>query len=403
MRTFIIILCILAVATGAVVVYLLATTPKEARPLRFPLTAGQTQLLGHVPADAEAYALVPSPVVLMGKLVANPITRDPVTKWTDEHALPPASMLGRADAVVWKSGKVTSYAVRFDPVRAVIVRLWTMFSHVDARWAGRTLIINGGAPAATATPVELSAAAGLPEGDAFVVQRREARGAFPPIGRPALTSVRINAKDIDITSRAATSEPAAPVRPAVLLPASAMLSVAFTEPPQVLGDIDRLLAADIDALVGNGGTLALYRIDTGTLLPRPFMAIAVPANEATRATVARYEDAIRMVGQQVEQNGELVVAFDRNTAGIYIKDARTPMPWPTSDSRWALRLDPGRLIPVLRKVGDNPALRFATPRIHRGARDLRRWMGSLEHAASVEAASSVTGGHEELRVRVVSK
>jgi hypothetical protein len=403
MRTFIIILCIVAVAVGAIVVYLVATTPKDAQPLRFPLTPAQTALLAHVPADAEVYALVPSPVVLIGKLLANPVTRDAVTKWTEEHPLPPASMLGRADAVVWKTEKLTSYAVRFDPVRAVIVRLWTMFTHVEGRWAGRTLILNGGEPAAPATPVELRAAVGLPEGDMFIVQRKESRGAFPPIGRPALTSVRVSAKDIDITSRAQTNDSPAPVRPAVMLPSSAMLSVAFGEPPKVLDDLDRLLGTDIDALVGGGGKIAVYRFDTGTLLPRPFMAIVVPANDATRATAARYDDAIAAIGQKVEHNGELVVAFDRSTAGAYIKDGRAPMPWPAGASRWAVRLDPVRLIPVLRKIGDNPALRFATPRIHRGARDLRRWIAPLEHASSVEAASSLTGGHEELRVRVVSK
>jgi hypothetical protein len=402
MKPLVIILCVLVLITGAVAIYLVATTPDTAPPLRFPLTPGQSALLAHVPATAEAYAYVPAPVVLMAKLVANPVTRDPVTQWTDQHALPPSSMLGSADAVVWKSGKVTSYAVRFDPVRAVIVRVWTMFSGIDAQWAGRTLIVNGGAgSSAAASPAELDGNVGLPEGDAFVVQRKESRGAFPPIGRPALTSIRVSAKEIDITSRAATTEIAAPAAPPASLPRSAMLSVAFTDPPRLLGDIDRLVAADIDALVGAGGTLALYRVDTGTLLPRPFLAIIVPATDESRATLARYDNVFQTLGQQVEQNGELVVSFDRNTARTYIEDARAPLPWP--GSRWSLRLDPPRLLPVLRKVGDNPALRFATPRIHRGARDLRRWMGILEQASSVEAASSVAGGYEELRVRVASK
>lgn len=402
MRTFLRVLCLLAVVAGAIAVFLVATTPDSAPPLRFPLTGAQTGLLAHVPADAEAYGLIPAPVVLMGKLVANPVTRDPVTSWTEQHALPPSSMLGRADAVVWKSGKVTSYAVRFDPVRAVIVRLWTMFSSVDARWVGRTLIVNGGEGAPAGAPAELAHTKGLPEGDALVVQRKESRGAFPPIGRPAMTSIRVTAKAIDLISRAATSEAGAiKPPPPSSLPRSAMLSVAFTEPPRLLGDIDRLLAADIDALVGGGGTVALYGVDTGTFLPRPFMAIIVPANSETRSTLTRHENVIGLMGQKVEQNGELVVSFDRDTAGSYLKDGRAPLPWP--GSRWSLRLDPQRLIPVLRKVGDNPALRFATPRIHRGARDLRRWMGALEGAASVEAASSVTGSYEELRVRISSK
>jgi hypothetical protein len=403
MRTFIIILCILAVAVGAVVVYLVVTTPKEAAALHFPLTDAQAGLLVHVPADAEAYALVPAPAVLMAKLTANPITLDTVTRWTREQAMPPASMLGRAEVVIWKSGKLTSYAVRLDPLRAILVRVWTMFSDVDAQWDGYTLIVNGGEHVRSAVPAEVSLAGHLPPGDAFVVQRREFRGAFPPIGRPALTSVSVSERQIEITSRAVKGGVQNEVRPAVsaTLPRSALLAIAFTDPPRALGDLDRLLAADIDALVGNGGTLALYRVDTGTLLPRPFMAIAVPANEQSRLTLARYDDLLDVVGRKAEQDGELVISFDRDTAGQYLKDARAPLPWPAN--RWSLRLDPPRLIPVLRKVGDNPALRFATPRIHRGARDLRRWMGALEQAASVEAASSVSGDQEELRVRITAK
>ncbi|MEO8378758.1 MAG: hypothetical protein ABI779_03755 [Acidobacteriota bacterium] len=403
MRTFLTILCILVVAIGALAVYLVVTTPKEAAPLRFPLTDSQAALLAHVPSDAEAYALIPTPAVLLTKLAANPITRETVTRWTGEQALPPASTLGRAEAVVWKRGKITSYAVRLDPVRFLIVRGWTWFSDVDSQWMGRTLIINGGEHVPSAPPVEIGLAALLPPGDAVVVQRQESKGAFPPIGRPALSSVSVSERQIEITSRAAVGKTPEATRPDVraTLPRSALLAVAFSEPPRVLGDLDRLVAADIEALVGGGGTLALYRVDTGTLLPRPFMAIGVPANEQTRATVARYDNLLDLMGQKAEQGGELVISFDRSTASEYLKDARAPLPWPAN--RWALRLDPPRLIPILRKVGDNPALRFATPRIHRGARDLRRWMGALEQASSVEAASSIHGDQEELRLRISAK
>lgn len=402
MRTFIIILCVVAAIVAGTVFYLVATTPSSAPPLRLPLTASQQQLLARVPANAESYALIPVPAVLMRKLEANPITREAVARWTDEHALPPAILLGNADAVLWKSDKATSYAVRFDPVRAFVVHLWTVFRHADAQWDGRTLIIDPNeSTAPLSPPPELHPAIGLPEGDAFIVQRKDARGAFPPIGRPAMSSVRITATEIELTSRAVSQEiePHPMAQPA--LPRTAMLAVAFTNPPRALGDVSRLIAADIDALVGDGATVALYDVDTGTLLPRPFAAIAVPADDDGRAALEDYSRVLDAVGTRVEQNGELIISFDRNTAPRYAHDERAPLPWPSN--RWALRIDPPRLIPVLRKVGDNPALRFATPRIHRGARDLRRWMGALERARVVEAADSVTGGFEELRVRIASK
>ncbi|MGZ8709381.1 MAG: hypothetical protein ACXW28_04065, partial [Thermoanaerobaculia bacterium] len=290
---------------------------------------------------------------------------------------------------------------RFDAVRAFIVRIWTMFSSAESRWDGRTLLIGEQRDAAFSPPAEILMAEGLPPGDLFVVQRKDSRGAFPPIPRPAITSVSVSENQIDIVSRAPARENTA--APAVVhsLSTSAMMAVAFTEPPRVIGDVDRLIPADIDDLVGDGATIALYGVDTGTLLPRPHMAVIVPADEQHRATLAKYERVIGMVGETAEQNGELVVAFDRRSVAQYSSDPRTPMPWPAN--RWSLRLDPRTLIPVLRKVGDNPALRFATPRLYRGARDLRRWMGGLEQARAVEASASVGGGFEELRVRVASK
>lgn len=402
MRTFIIILCIVLAAVAAVAIYLAVTTPKDAPLLRAPLTASQQELVAHVPADAEAYALISAPAVLLGKLETNPVTRDAVVQWTSEHELPPKAMLGASDAVVWRIGKATSYAIRFDPIRALIVRLWTMFSSVESRWDGRTLIIGDQRTAGSSPPAEVLMAEGMPPGDVLVVQRQESRGAYPPIPRPAITSLEVGANQIDITSRAPSKDGGGGLTPALhSLSTTAMLAVAFTDPPRMIGDLDRLIAADLDDLVGGGGSIALYRVDTGTLLPRPFMAIAVPADDRHRGVLEEYRQVIELVGQTAEANGELVVAFDRNSGAQYLKDRKAPMPWPAN--RWSLRLDPPRLIPVLRKVGDNPALRFAAPRIHRGARDLRRWMGALEQARVIEAAASADGGFEDLRVRVASK
>jgi hypothetical protein len=402
MRTFIIILCVILAAVAAVALYLVFTTPKDAPPLRAPLTASQQALVARVPASAEAYALIAAPAVLLGKLEANPVTSEAVTQWTAEHALPPRAMLGAADAIVWKSGKATSYAVRFDPVRALIVHIWTMFSSVESQWDGRTLLIGEQSTAALSPPPEILMAGGLPPGDVLVVQRSESRGAFPPIPRPAITSVKVDAKQIDFTSRAPSKDGNDGRNPVLhSLSTTAMMAAAFTDPPKVFGDIDRLVAADLDDLVGDGASIALYKVDTGTLLPRPFLTVVVPADDQHRETLAEYTRVIEMVGQTAERNGELVVAFDRTSVGQYLADQKAPMPWPAN--RWSMRLDPERLIPVLRKVGDNPALRFATPRIHRGARDLRRWMGALQQARSIEAAASAGGGFEELRVRVASK
>jgi hypothetical protein len=68
-----------------------------------------------------------------------------------------------------------------------------------------------------------------------------------------------------------------------------------------------------------------------------------------------------------------------------------------------MRIDAPRMVPLLGKLGDSRGLRFASPRFHRAARDLRRWIGALENARSIVATDSVSAGIEELRVRIASK
>lgn len=404
MRTFIIILLVLAVLIGGAAFYLVATTPKVAAPVRFPLSAGQRALLAHVPASAEAFALIPSAALLQAKLVANPVTRDPLVRWTEEHEVPRAWMLGGADIVAWRAEKKTSYAVRLDAFRALLVRVWLLFtSTAEARWEGATLIMNAPAPPAGAANLDdiLRLGAALPEGDVLVVQRKGSRGAYPPIGRPAVTSIRVTPADIVLVSRAASDDVGEQREIRAGHPRRALLSAAFAAPPRILGDINRLIGARIDALVDEGGSIALYDVDTGTLLPRPKGVVSIPADAHAREQMKEVEPVAKLVGEVRDTGDRILVSFDRTSMGLYIEDAMVPASWPAT--RWALRLDPVRLIPVLRKIGDNPALRFATPRIHRGARDLRRWVDALEQAQSVEAADSVSGGVEELRVRVASK
>ncbi len=404
MRTLIIIVLVLAVAIGGAVLYLAATTPRTADRVHVPLSPAHRQLLAHVPAHAESFALIPSAALLRETLLANPVTRDPILKWTDEHELPRPWMLGAGSIVAWKSGKTTSYAIRLDGFRALLVRAWLLVaSNADARWEGSTLIMH--APVASPGRIELEPllrlANGLPEGDVLVVQRESARGAFPPIARPAVSSVRITPAEIVLVSRAASSDVREQREIRARFPRGAMLSAAFATSPRIIGDLNRLFGTRIDSLIDNGGSLALYGVDTGTLLPRPRGVISFPADEEGRKQLADVRQVAELVGETRDAGDQLLVSFDRTSMGLYIKDAFVPATWPAT--QWALRMNPAPLVPVLRKVGDNAGLRFATPRIHRAARDLRRWIDALEQAQAVEAADSVGGGVEELRVRVVAR
>jgi len=345
-----------------------------------------------------------SAALLHQKLLSNPVTRDAVMRWTEEHEVPRSWMLGGGDIVAWKEGKTTSYAVRLDFFRALLVRAWMLVaSNADVRWEGSTLVMHSPVPAARRVQVEplLQLAKGLPSGDVLVVQRESARGAFPPIGRPAVTAVRVTATEIDIVAHAATGEVRREREVRARFPQGALIAAAFAAPPQILSDLNRLTGIRVDALVDDGGAIALYGLETGTLLPRPRGVIAFPADQTARRQLAEIRQYAELIGETRDAGDQLLVSFDRTSMGLYIKDTFVPATWPAT--RWALRLDPARLVPALRKAGDSAGLRVATPRISRAARDLRRWIDTLEQAQSVEAADSVRGGIEELRVRVASK
>ena len=180
-----------------------------------------------------------------------------------------------------------------------------------------------------------------------------------------------------------------------------MLSAAFASPPRIMNDLSRLLGTRLDALLDEGGVVALYDVDTGTMLPRPELVFSLPADDRARAQFAEVARVAAMVGETRDTGNRLLVTFDRKSMGRFLADTQVPATWPAT--RWAMRMEPVRLIPVLRKVGENPALRFVTPRVHRAARDLSRWITALEAAGVIEASDSVSGGVEELRVRVASK
>jgi hypothetical protein len=402
MRKLIVTLIAVAALVAGMAAYLVATTPKHAEPLRFPLSDAHRALLARVPASAESFALIPSAALLHRKLVANAVTSEALTRWEEAHEMPRPWMLGGADIVAWKSGKKTSYVVRLDGFRALLTRMWLMMaSNAVARWEGSTLVMNDPAPSPPGDVTDiLRLASGLPAGDAFLVQRHSARGAFPPIARPAVTSLQVTATEILIVSRAATNDAVTTGSTRARFPRGAMLSVTFSDPLRILGDLNRILGVRIDDFVAPGGSIALYDVDTGTLLPRPRGIIAVPATAETREAMANVVQVAEIVGTSRDTGDQIQVSFDRTSLGLYTKDTFLPATW--TGTTWALRIDPVRLVPILRRLSDSKGLRFLTPRIHRAVRDLRRWIDAIERAESIEAASSVTGGVEEMRVRIVS-
>ncbi len=405
-RKLIVVLAIVAALFGAALAYLIVTTPTSGAGARLPLTAAQRTLLTSVPADAEAFAFVPRAAALETKLLANPVTRELVGRWRNEQPLPHPWMVGSADLVAWRRGKVTSYALRLDPVRALFVRIYLMFaSDSDARWDRSTIVINADSqnptPAAVIDGWLSLGDTGTPF-DAFVVQRESSRGAFPPISRPAFTTLSISPGEIVINSRAMsdTSPPStAPFQPR--FPRGGLISVAFAAPPKTVRDLDRLLGGSISTLGEKGGMLVLYDVNAGTLFPRPKGVLVLSGAEARAGATSQAAEIAASIGEVRDTGSELLVSLDRTSVPLYIKDTFTPADWPANV--WSARIDPQRLVPILEELGDSAGLRLAAGRVYRSARDLRKWVGQLSHASSIDAALSTNGTREELRVRIVSK
>jgi len=408
MRKLTIIAAIVLALIAAVMIYLVATTPKTSAGIRFPLTGAQRDLVASVPESAESFALIPTAAALDSKLRENAVMSEAVDQWEKSHSLPSPWMVGSADLLAWRDASTTRYLIRLDPIRAFVVRTYMMLGGD----IGETLLIN--APAAqpiNATDLAqiLALSAKLPPGDAFVVQRRGSRGAFPPIARPAVTSLSVTPDDILFTSRAqrdATEPIATQSNQPAQFAHNALITATFATMPRVVEDLNRVFGTHISSIVENGGTIAVYDIDTHKFLPRPMGVISVPDDPPRRAAFEEFVNKVKQgesLGIHIstaEHGGSLLLSFD-DSITPYINDAIEPGRWPAG--KWAVRADPRRLVPILSRLGDSIGLRIAAPRFYRSARDLGHWIEALQGATILEAADSEDASAEELKVRISAK
>ncbi|HEV7427048.1 MAG TPA: hypothetical protein VGQ46_11830 [Thermoanaerobaculia bacterium] len=408
MRKLTVIVVVVLALVAAVFIYLAVTTPKTSAGIRFPLTGAQRELVASVPESAESFALIPTAAALDSKLRENAVTSEAVDQWEKSHSLPSPWMVGGADLLAWRDASTTRYLIRLDPIRAFVVRTYMMLGGD----IGETLLINAPAsqPINSADLAQiLSLAEKLPPGDAFVVQRRGSRGAFPPIARPAVTSLSMTPADILFTSRAqrdATEPVAAQSNQPAQFPRGALITGTFATMPRVVEDLNRVFGTRISSIVENGGTIAVYDIDTHKFLPRPMGVIAVPDDPPRRAAFQEFVNKVKQgesLGihiQTAEHAGSLLLSFD-DSINPYINDAVEPGRWPAG--KWAVRADPRRLVPILSHLGDSIGLRIAAPRFYRSSRDLGHWIDALQGATVLEAADSEDVSAEELKVRISAK
>lgn len=409
MRILILSIVVMALLIGALALFLVLTAPSEARGLSFPLSGRDLDLLRRVPASADAFAILPTAAALESKLLGNPVTRSVIEEWTRSQPLPRPWMLGSADMIVWRQDKRIRYILFLDPLRAAVVRVYLML-YSDL---GDTVSIamSGEPPLETsAVTVIQMLASRLPRGDALVVQREKGRGAFPPIDRPAVTSLSIHPDRIDFTSRAAARAETPTTTIKARFARGALITAAFSRPPDLFRDLDRIVATKVSSLLSDGGAVALYEVDTGTLLPKPREVIILPATDARRTDLADFvrdimptglREAIGVRVETADTGSELLVSFDTTTIARYRADRFEPQE--IAATSWVVRLDPRRIGPVLRDVAGNPGLRLAAPRLFRSARDLEGWIDELERATSIEAGLRSVEGAEELQVVIRAK
>ena len=394
-RAFITILIIIAVLIGAAAIYLAVTTPHDPVTLRFPLGGRHRAALALVPENAEAFAYFPRAAAFEGKVRRNPIARQILDSWTEQRQLPQPWMLGKADVIVIHAADRTRFLLRLDPVRAFLVRLYLM-ANGDA---SDTILIN--APTGRGLPAEEIAriealATKLPPGDAVVIQRSTSRTAFPPIARPTVSSVSITDEDVFLTSRAA-ADAAPPTTLRATLAKNAILASSFASPPRIISDLNRILGARVSDVFSDGGSVAIYDVDTGKLLPRPLGVLAVPVSDERRASLTE----LRQAGAEVvERDDELVVSFD-DSLPLYLKEAMPVTVIP--GGRWMARIDVPRLTPILDRLKDHVGLRIASGRTFRAVRNLRQWIETLGEAKTIEATDATDGDQEELKVRISTK
>lgn len=174
----------------------------------------------------------------------------------------------------------------------------------------------------------------------------------------------------------------------------------FAQPPRLLGDLNRLFGAKVSSLVEDGGMISIYDVDTRRLLPRPIGVIAIPSDPARTLLVRNFAQGLGGLVHTGEANGMLLISFDDSIAA-FERDGFDPAPRGAAD--WAVRMDPARMVPILKGLSQNVGLRIIAPRLFRSARDLDGWIGGLEQAKTIEGTDSVGGGTEVLRVRIVSK
>jgi hypothetical protein len=432
-------LVIIAIATAVIVaaiVYLYATVPASVAPVTAPFDGTAADLLAHVPASATDIAYMRRASAVYRKALADPLAGPPLREWSDRAGLARLPLLlGSADAVVWRAGDGGfGFAARPDPMRRGLLHLYLAVSGRDElSLDDGALVMNGGEPSTPSQHAvsELAAlSSGLPPSDVIVLQREGSRGSFPPIGRPAVTAIRLGGGKILLDSQSRAEEGSAALTAPLPFahPSGAMMSIAMASPPRLAGELNRLFARKVTPLLDAGGMLVVYDVDARSLLPRPMGVVVLRADGAHRAALSSFVESLasmtgaaatvskRRIGtvdietrdalgvriETAESGSELLLSFDRSSIERYLgapaRGAIDPAP-----AVWSAVVVPSIAGPIIGRLSRSPGFRILSPKLYRAASDLEKWMTALEGASRVEVRKDLSAGQEHLRVVITAK
>ncbi len=395
------ILAALAIALGAALL-----VPRFAEPAAPRLTA-EPELLGMMaaaPGDAETVVAIPTFASTWRRF--SPVIEPLIESHEDRRSLAAASwMIGNAPVAIWTAGGGWGARARPDGVHRLLLRAAAPFVSFDVAFEGDHVRFGAAAPAAERA-LDAALAESL-EGHLFVVHLDE--GSYPPMERPALTSVRFGDGVLRITTRG-RPEPGQDAAPVALgdktLPANALLAARFAEAPRAVLAMEKAAPIRFERFLRDGAMVALYGVEEGGLIPRPLIAFSVPADDAkyqelvdtvdramakgavglllgpqpeTTRTVGgvtiTHREGLGLTLEYARRDGELLFAFDDSSLEQLLRAREVPAG--EGSAHWAMRARPAELLPALEDLGSSRGLRLLARGFSNASRDLGHALRAL--------------------------
>jgi hypothetical protein len=414
----------------ALFVYLAVTTSGEALPRVLGASNDRVEMLRRVPADVQAFYVVPSLAPLYRQMKDHALARSWIETFerSQTQRIPPF-LLGDADVIFWTDGPRVRAIARPDAVRRLMARIYLGLARRQEVAVQDGLLYVGTPPTIhrsddpeLATFVRLAST--IP-GHVFYIQRAGSTAEFPPVGRPAVTAMRLEPDRIQVETRAPRSmdAPSSPL-PVAAFPANAMISASAAATTAWFERLEKLLPFDLGSMVDRGALLAIYKVEEKGLLPRLFGVVVLPNTddrqldallrnvtlgpfgtiESSRRVFKGTEIVTRQgLGYNVEharQGPNLLISFDRSSIEQYLNDTMRPAPAPAPGTIWFMHFRPAQLETAVELLRDRQELSLLAPDLHDSIRDIGRWLRFVRGASSVTMSRGVDGEEDTASVTV---